>query len=122
MLAVGRTRSGHAAASSDTGADWHLLLTLAATWLAEGRYARVLCAQLDHWCEQASGHWLSLTADQLETSQASLQITSQAFDDAHADRPDFPVALAGWLEAGKPSTLTLRSPAQPALAVEFARL
>ena len=121
-LLPGLRSASHLPLASDTGADWHLLLTLAATWLAEGRYARVLCAQLDHWGEQAIGHWLSLTADQLETSQASLQIVSQAVDNAHDDRPDFPVALASWLEAGKPSTLTLRSPAQPALAVEFARL
>ena len=112
----------HLPLACDTSADWSLLLTLAATWLAEGRYARVLCAQLDHWGNLASGHWLSLTADHLETSQASLQIGSRAIDNVIDDTPDFPVALTNWLTTGKQQTLILRSPAQPALAVEFARL
>jgi len=121
-LLPGLCSATHLPLASDTNADWHLLLALAATWLTEGRYSRILCAQLDHWGEQASGHWLSLTANHLESSQASLQVASQAVDNAHQDHPDFPIALAHWLEAGKLPTLTLRSPAQPSLAVEFARL
>lgn len=103
-------------------ANWSLLLALADQWLAEGRYAQVLCAHLDSTPEAAHGHWLLLGATPLENAPARLQINTLPPPDAVADRPDFPARLTDWLDQAGPSTLTLHSPVAPRLALEFARL
>ncbi|KXB29378.1 hypothetical protein AT959_15540 [Dechloromonas denitrificans] len=103
-------------------ANWSLLLSLAGLWLAEGRYAQVLCAHLDCTPEAAHGHWLLLGATPLEKAPARLQIGTSPQPDAVPDRPDFPARLADWLHQASPPTLSLHSPAAPRLALEFARL
>lgn len=103
-------------------ANWSLLLTLAANWLAEGRYAQVLCAHLDHDIESAEAHWLVVGNQALENTQAGLHVPETVPADALADTPEFPVQLARWLEQPDGRTLNLMSPTHPRLAVEFARL
>ena len=120
-LLPGLRSAMHLPLADDRQADWHLLLALAATWLATGRCRRVLCAQLDHWGDCASGQWLSLTDRRLATSLASLR-TEAAGPASAADTPELPATVADWLAAGRAPTLTLHSPARPRLAVEFARL
>jgi hypothetical protein len=99
-----------------------LLLSLAGNWLAEGRYAQVLCAHLDRLADSADGHWLCLSREPLEKSLASLQMGTKPLPDASPDTPDFPVHLAHWLEQTDSPALHLLSPTAPRLAVEFARL
>lgn len=103
-------------------AQWAILLALASNWLAEGRYAQVLCAHLDSWAEAADGHWLCLSREPLEKSPVSLQIRNTPWPDARPDTPDLPVHLADWLEQTDNPALHLLSPTAPRLAVEFARL
>lgn len=102
--------------------NWALLLGLAGQWLAEGRYAQVLCAHLDSTPEAVHGHWLLLGTTPLEKAPARLQIRTSPLADAVPDCPDFPAQLADWLHQAGPSTLSLHSPAAPRLALEFARL
>jgi hypothetical protein len=103
-------------------ANWSLLLTLAANWLAEGRYAQVLCAHLDHGSELADGHWLVVGNEALENTLAGLHVAKSASAEALADTPEFPAQLARWLEQPDGRTLNLMSPAHSRLAVEFIRL
>ena len=112
----------HIPLDSENSANWSLLLNLAIEWLNEGRYAQVLCAQLDHWAERSGGHWLCVGTEPLENSLTSLQIVTEPSPDAHADTSDFPARLSDWLNHGDTATLSLHSTAAPRLAVEFARL
>lgn len=112
----------HLPLDSEGAANWSLLLSLAIVWLNEGRCAQVLCAQLDHAADAASGHWLALGRPPLENSPACLQLTDGISSDALADTPDFPAHLAEWLVRNDSPTLSLHSPAALKLAVEFARL
>lgn len=102
--------------------NWSLLLSLADHWLQTGRYAQVLCAQLDHAGDQASGQWLALSAAPLENSLASLHLSEVTPDEALADASDFPAHLDHWLAAGSIGPLHLQSAAGQKLAVEFARI
>lgn len=112
----------HLPLDTENAANWSLLLNLAIEWLTESRYAQVLCAQLDHWADGASGHWLCVGTEPLENSLTSLQIATEPLPDAQADTPDFPARLSDWLNHGDTATLSLHSTATPRLAVEFARL
>lgn len=112
----------HLPLDSENAANWSLLLKLAIEWLNEGRYAQVLCAQLDHWAELSSGHWLSVGTEPLENSLTSLQMVPDSLPDTLADTPDFPARLSDWLNQGNTATLSLHSTTTPQLAVEFARL
>lgn len=103
-------------------ADWSLLLALAGNWLAEGRYAQVLCAHLDSTDDGADGHWLALATDPIENAPARLHLRGTSVPDAWADTPDFPAHLADWLARPAPASLHLQSPGMPRLAVEFAKL
>lgn len=103
-------------------ANWSLLLALAANWLAEGRYAQVLCAHLDHVPAAADGHWLVVGGEALENSPARLDFGKLDSSAGLPDTPDFPVRLAEWLEQPASPTQHLLSPANPRLAVEFTRL
>lgn len=102
-------------------ANWSLLLSLAIVWLNEGRCTQVLCAQLDHAADVASGHWLALSRAPLENSPASLHLVKDVASDTLPDTPDFPTKLAEWLANGAGKTLSLQSPVAMRLAVEFAR-
>jgi hypothetical protein len=106
---------------SEQAANWHLLLSVAANWLTEGRYEQVLCAQLDHWADNLTGHWLALSATPAASSLATLRTGAAGPATPAADTPDFPVALGRWLCAPAGPALKLHSPAAPGLAVEFAR-
>lgn len=112
----------HLPLDSEGSANWSMLLPLACEWLNEGRYAQMLCAQLDHWSDLASSHWLALGRDPLENTAASLQVADAAMTNTRPDTPDFPRQLADWLAQGTATTLSLHSPAIPRLAVEFTRL
>jgi len=112
----------HLPLDSEGVANWALLLSLAIIWLNEGRCAQVLCAQLDHTDEIASGHWLALSDLPLENSPASLQLTSDVSSNALPDTPEFPAKLADWLRQDDCKTVVLHSPAAMKLAVEFARI
>ncbi|HJV94273.1 MAG TPA: hypothetical protein VJ572_12375, partial [Azonexus sp.] len=79
-------------------ANWSLLLALAGNWLAEGRYAQVLCAHLDSTAEGAAGHWLTLAGARLETARACLRPATANAPTALPDTPDFPALLANWLD------------------------
>lgn len=103
-------------------ANWSLLLTLAANWIEDGRYAQVLCAHLDSRAESADGHWLALADSPLEKSPANLHIRTMNYPGARPDTPDFPLQLADWLATPTSPLLHLQSPAMPLLAVEFARI
>jgi len=112
----------HLPLDSEGVAQWSMLLSLAAIWLEEGRYEQVLCAQLDHWPDAASGHWLALSRAPLENPVARLHLTDNAASTPHPDTPDFPARLADWLAGTDSPTLSLQSPVAMRLAVEFARL
>ncbi|PKO43304.1 MAG: hypothetical protein CVU31_13545 [Betaproteobacteria bacterium HGW-Betaproteobacteria-4] len=103
-------------------ANWSLLLSLAIVWLNEGRCAQVLCAQLDHTADVASGHWLALSHASLENSPASLQLMKDSASEALPDTPEFPARLAEWLAGNGNQTLSLHSPVAMKLTVEFTRL
>ncbi|HLO63950.1 MAG TPA: hypothetical protein VK165_13405, partial [Azonexus sp.] len=112
----------HLPQDSETSANWSTLLALAGLWLEQGRCAQVLCAQLDHWAESATGQWLALGAQPLENTLARLQIGGVAGIASQPDTPDLPARLNEWLSAGETSSFSLRSATNPRLAVEFARL
>ena len=103
-------------------ANWSLLLSLAIVWLNEGRCTQVLCAQLDHAADVASGHWLALSGQPLENSLASLQFVEGTSSNYLPDTPDFPARLAEWLARHGSPTLSLHSPVAMRQAVEFTRL
>lgn len=112
----------HLPLDNESASHWAMILGLACTWLDQGRCAQVLCAQLDHWSDSASGQWLTVTDRPLETSFASLQIASEDATAASLDNANFPAALREWLQGCQTSHLILQSAALPRLAVEFARL
>lgn len=103
-------------------AHWSLLLSLTHQWLSDGRYAQVLCAQLDHDGERATGRWLALGTTPLESSSARLHLTNKAPAadcKVELDAADFPANLANWLAIPDSRPLRLQSAASPALTVEF---
>lgn len=112
----------HLPLDSEEMANWSLLLSLAIIWLNEGRCAQVLCAQLDHATDAASGHWLALSRAPLENSPARLHLAQGAASDSRPDTPDFPARLAEWLAHHDGQTLSLLSPVALKLTVEFTRL
>lgn len=112
----------HLPLDTEETANWSLLLSLAIVWLNEGRYTQVLCAQLDHTADAASGHWLALSKLPLENSLASLQLIQDASNDTLPDTPDIPARLADWLARHDGQTLSLHSPVAIRQTVEFARL
>lgn len=107
--------------ADETTAHWSLLLSLAQHWLSTGRYAQVLCAQLDEHPEELSGYWLALGSAALENPAASLHLTKVQSQGSEPDTPDFPAHLSRWLSEGNSPILQLQSAAGQALAVEFAR-
>lgn len=112
----------HLPQDSETSTNWSTLLALANLWLEQGRCAQVLCAQLDHWTNAATGQWLALGALPLENPLARLQIGDAAGTANHPDSPDLPARLNEWLTASETPRFSLRSATNPRLAVEFARL
>jgi hypothetical protein len=111
----------HLPLESPGQAQWSLLLALATGWLAQGRYAQVLCAQLDHDAAGSTAHWLLLGRERLENAACRLQLPDSAAATL-PDTPDFPEHLAGWLQSGETPAVQLLSSAASGLAVEFARL
>jgi hypothetical protein len=103
-------------------AQWSLLLNMALNWLADGRYAQVLCAHLDLTPSGAESHWLSLSKEPLENSLIKLQLSSIANQNTLPDTPDFPQQLKHWLQQPKTNVLNLQSPAGYRQALEFTRL
>lgn len=101
--------------------NWSPLLSLADYWLNAGRYAQVLCAQLEHTGENACGHWLALGITPLENSLARLQLSDLRSESAVPDSPDFPLLLSRWLAERGASSLQLQSATGDHLAVEFAQ-
>lgn len=112
----------HLPLDSEAMANWSLLLSLATVWLNEGRCDQVLCAQLDHTTDVASGHWLALSRVPLENSLAGLHLVEDAASEQLPDTPDFPSRLANWLARNDNATLSLQSPAAMRRTVEFTRL
>lgn len=112
----------HLPLDGTTAANWSMLLALACLWLDQGRCAQVLCAQLDHWPDAATGQWLAIGAQPLENPLASLQILQTDGPGAQPDNAGFPTRLQEWLDSANAPRLTLQSAALPRLAVEFARL
>ena len=112
----------HLPLDSEETANWSLLLSLAIVWLNEGRCEQVLCAQLDHAADAASGHWLALSSAPIEDSVARLHLTNSASSTSLRDTPDFPAHLAEWLARNDGQTLSLQSPFAIRQAVEFTRL
>ena len=102
-------------------ANWGLLLSLAMAWLNEGRYSQVLCAQLDHRSDLASGHWLSLSRAPGTASLARLAMAASE-PSGLPDIPELPARIAHWLASPGPSRRQLESPAGRGQTVEFARL
>lgn len=111
----------HLPLDSETDAHWDLLLALACQWLEQGRCTQVLCAQLDHWPDTASGHWLALGAQPLTNTLARLHPGNRPAPAGQPDTPDFPRRLSEWLNAGESPGFCLHSATSPRLAVEFAR-
>jgi hypothetical protein len=112
----------HLPLDNAASANWLLLLSLACTWLDQGRCAQVLCAQLDHGHDAATGHWLALGAQPLENTLARLQLGQTSSTTGQPDTPDLPVRLSEWLSASESPAISLHSATSPRLAVEFARL
>ena len=112
----------HLPLDSEGVASWSLLLSLAIIWLDEGRCAQVLCAQLNHTSDAASGHWLALSSTPLENSPAGLHLVEGEATNALPDTPDFPARLAEWLGRNDNATISLQSTATLRRTVEFARL
>jgi hypothetical protein len=112
----------HLPLESQGVANWSLLLSLAIVWLNEGRCTQVLCAQLDHAADVASGHWLALSGAPLENSPANLHLTEGTSTESLPDTPDLPAHLAEWLAGNNGPTLSLHSPVAMKLTVEFTRL
>lgn len=121
-LLPGLRSATHLPLDGENSANWSMLLALACRWLDQGRCAQVLCAQLDHWAEAASGHWLALGAEPLASSLACLRTGSVLTAAGQLDTPDFPAHLGEWLNAGTTPSFSLHSATNPRLAVEFARL
>lgn len=111
----------HLPLDSETDANWGTLLTLACQWLEQGRCAQVLCAQLDHWSDSATGRWLALGAQPLANTLARLQPGNRLAPAGQPDTPDFPGRLSEWLNAGESPGFFLHAATSPRLAVEFAR-
>lgn len=111
----------HLPLAREGAANWSLLLGLARAWLDDGRFEQVLCAQLDHWPDRASGHWLALSRTPHAGMALTLRDASENRDASLPDTPDLPTRLADWLTNGSGSILALRAPL-PRLAVEFVRL
>lgn len=118
----GLRAANHLPLDNGDSADWCLLLTLACEWLRAGRCTQVLCAQLDHGRDMASGHWLAVSSEAAPGAQATLTLRPKAEAGALTDTPDLPARLNEWLSLPVSSTVQLQSPATSALAVEFARL
>lgn len=112
----------HLPLDNESSANWNTLLALADLLLEQGRCTQVLCAQLDHWTDAATGQWLALGALPLENTLARLQIGEIAGTANDHDTPDLPARLNEWLSAGETSSFSLRSATNPRQAVEFARL
>lgn len=112
----------HLPLDSETSANWSTLLALACLWLRQERCTQVLCAQLDHWSDSATGQWLALGALPLENTLARLQIGEVAGTASQPDTPDFPARLNEWRTTSQSPGFSLRSATSPRLAVEFARL
>ncbi len=102
--------------------QWALLISLASHWLKAGRHAQVLCAHLDVHEGVCSGHWLSLSAQPLENSPASIHLNLTTEASVCPDTPEFPHRLTSWLNTAAVPGLHLQSPAAPRLAVEFVRI
>lgn len=118
----GLRAASHLPMDNGESADWCLLLTLACEWLRAGRCTQVLCAQLDHGHDMASGHWLALSNEAASNARATLALRPKACGKTLTDTPDLPVRLNEWLIQPAPAYVQLQSPATSALAVEFARL
>ncbi len=112
----------HLPLDGENSANWSMLLALACRWLDQGRCAQVLCAQLDHWPDAASGRWLALGTEPAAKPLARLQPASLPAPAGQADTPDFPAHLGEWLDAGRAPSFYLHAATSPRLAVEFARL
>lgn len=119
---TGLQSATHLPLACETSANWTMLLTLARLWLDQGRCAQMLCAQLDHWPDTASGHWLALGAQPSANTLARLQPGSGQAAAAQLDTPNLPRQLREWLNAGESPGFSLQSATSPRLAVEFARL
>jgi hypothetical protein len=117
----GLQAASHVPLDNAETANWGLLLSLAIAWLNEGRYSQVLCAQLDHRHDLASGHWLSLSRAAGTAPLARLAMAA-SFPPGLPDTPDLPARIANWLAHPGPSRLLLESPADRGQTVEFARL
>lgn len=103
-------------------AQWSLLLNMALNWLAEGRYAQVLCAHLDLTPSGAESHWLDLSKEPLDNSLIRLQLSSIANQNTLPDTPDFPQHLKRWQQQPNTNVLNLQSPTGYRQALEFNRL
>lgn len=112
----------HLPLDGEDNANWSALLALACLWLDQGRCIQVLCAQLDHWPDVASGRWLALGTEPTAKALARLQPGNMPAPAGQADTPDFPVQLAEWLDTGNTPSFFLHAATNPRLAVEFARL
>jgi hypothetical protein len=103
-------------------AQWSLLLNLALNWLADGRYAQVLCAHLELTAGVAESHWLTLSQEPLENSPIKLQLSSTTCQNTLADTPNFPQHLTHWLTQPNTNAINLQSPAAYRQALEFTRI
>ena len=117
----GLQAASHVPLDNAEDANWGLLLSLAMAWLNEGRYSQVLCAQLDHRSDLASGHWLSLSRAPGTASLARLAMAASE-PSGLPDIPELPARIAHWLASPGPSRRQLESPAGRGQTVEFARL
>ncbi|MFN4326835.1 MAG: hypothetical protein ACK4FP_13245 [Azonexus sp.] len=117
----GLQAASHVPLDNADSANWGLLLHLAMAWLGEGRYSQVLCAQLDHRHDMASGHWLSLQRAPASPLRARLERIASG-PSGLPDAPDLPARIALWLSGPGPSRLQLDPPAGCGQTVEFVRL
>lgn len=106
---------------TEGAAQWALLLSLAANWLTQGRYAQILCAHLISTDDRQSGHWLALGATPPEIPSVRLHFSASPSGITQPDTPDFPLRLERWLSAAEIPELALQSPEMPMLAVKFTR-
>ena len=121
----------HVPLADEAASQWGLLLPLALHWLAEGRYAYALCAQLDVWGDQASGHWLclapALASDQADMLGIRLHLNTastcptltEGLGGGLDDAANLPEQILHWRNSSLAPAMTLKCPVAYRQTVEF---
>ena len=103
----GLCMASHFPLAAEDRSNWGLMLQLAEDWLNQGRYAQVLCAQLDSWPDDCRGSWLALVGDDTIAGLGVMEISAETGTQSLADRADLPVQLQAALRAAGDGSISL---------------